>query len=180
MALTSTIYRFQIQLSDVDRNVYESIDVRLAQHPSETARYLITRALAYALSYEDGIGFSKGGVSSVDEPPLSIHDLTGKMIAWIDIGLPSAERLHKGAKHARRVELYTSADLTPLLKEAASRSIHRADEIAVWMLGADFIEALEAKLERNTKLELTRNDGRLYATIQGELIEGTIERRSLT
>jgi uncharacterized protein YaeQ len=174
MALTATVYRIQIQLSDVDRNVYETLDLRVAQHPSETARYLLTRTLAYALSYEEGIAFSKGGVSSVDEPPLSIHDPTGKLIAWIDIGAPAAERLHKAAKAAERVEVYTTAELPPM-----KRSIHRASEIAVWKLDPSLIEALEAHLDRNTKLELTRTDGRLYVTVQGVLHEGSIERRSL-
>ena len=68
MALGATIYRVEIALSDVDRGLYESLDLRLAQHPSESLRYLVTRMLAYALSYEEGIRFSKGGLSSTDEP----------------------------------------------------------------------------------------------------------------
>ena len=61
MALTATVYHLPVQLSDVDRGVYESLDLRLARHPSETMRYLLTRLLAYCLCYEDGIAFSKGG-----------------------------------------------------------------------------------------------------------------------
>jgi uncharacterized protein YaeQ len=174
MALTATIYRMQIVLSDVDRNVYETLDLRLAQHPSETARYLLTRAIAYALSYEEGIAFSKGGVSSTDEAPISIFDATGALTAWIDIGAPSAERLHKAAKAAHRVEVYTTRELTP-----PDRPIHRAGDIRVWKIDPKLIEALEARLERNLKLELTRTDGRLYVTMQGTLHEGTIELRSL-
>ena len=59
MALTATIYHLAIALSDVDRGVYESLDLRVAQHPSETMRYLLTRTLAYCFSYEEGIAFSK-------------------------------------------------------------------------------------------------------------------------
>ena len=80
MALGATIYRFLVTLSDVDRGVYESLDVRAARHPSESARYLLTRTLAYCLSYEEGIAFSKGGISSTDEPPLSIRDATGARV----------------------------------------------------------------------------------------------------
>src|SRR5262245_43082790 len=98
MALTATIHHFEIALSDVDRGVYETLDLRVARHPSESARYLFTRTLAYCLSYEEGIAFSKGGISSTDEAPITVRDLTGVLRAWIEIGSPSAERLHKAAK----------------------------------------------------------------------------------
>ena len=74
MALTSTMYRLEIELSDVDRSTYATLDLRLARHPSESARYLLTRTLAYCLSYEEGIAFSKGGLSASDEPPVAIWD----------------------------------------------------------------------------------------------------------
>jgi hypothetical protein len=37
------MYHRQIELSDVDRGVYESLDLRVARHPSESARYLLMR-----------------------------------------------------------------------------------------------------------------------------------------
>ena len=53
MALTATVYNFDVQLSDVDRGVYESLAIRAARHPSETEEYLVTRVLAYCLEYTD-------------------------------------------------------------------------------------------------------------------------------
>src|SRR5580692_306737 len=100
MALTATMHHVEVELSDVDRGVYESLDLRIARHPSESGRYLVTRLLAYCLSYEEGIAFSKGGLSSADEPPIAIRDATDTLLAWIDVGSPSAERLHKAAKAA--------------------------------------------------------------------------------
>ena len=61
MALQSTVYHLQIELSDVDRGVYEALDLRVARHPSESMAYLLTRTIAYALLYEEGIAFSRGG-----------------------------------------------------------------------------------------------------------------------
>ena len=60
MALGATIYTFDIELADSDRAVYETLNLRVAQHPSETPDYLITRVLAYCLEFSEGIGFSKG------------------------------------------------------------------------------------------------------------------------
>src|SRR6188768_1977591 len=121
MALTATMYHFQITLSDVDRGVYEALDLRVARHPSETMRYLVTRTLAFCLSYEDGIAFSKAGLSAAEEAPVSIRDATGVLTAWIDVGNPSAERLHKASKAAPRVSLFTHVELGLLLKEASAR-----------------------------------------------------------
>jgi uncharacterized protein YaeQ len=179
MALTATMYHFQITLSDVDRGVYEALDLRIARHPSETMRYLVTRTLAYCLSFEDGIAFSKGGLSSAEEAPLSVRDRTGVLQAWIDIGQPSAERLHKASKAAGRVALFTHVELPLLLKEAAARPIHRVEQIEVWRLDAAFLDALAAKLGKNEKFELVRTDGQLYVTLAGEALNGTLSRCSL-
>ncbi len=179
MALTATVYHLPVQLSDVDRGVYESLDLRLARHPSETMRYLLTRLLAYCLCYEDGIAFSKGGLSSTDEPPLSIRDATGLLVAWIDIGFPSAERLHKASKAARRVVLYTHLDEGLLQREARERVIHKVEQIEVWRIPPSFLDALEAQVSRNTKLELLHSDGMLYVTAGGNTFETALSRCSL-
>src|SRR3979490_3131183 len=106
LALTATIYNFAIQLSDVDRGVYESLALRVARHPSETEDHLVTRVLAYCLEYADGLSFSNG-LAEPDEPALAIRDLTGAMRVWIDIGAPDAVRVHKAGKAAARVVVYT-------------------------------------------------------------------------
>ncbi|MBX3193165.1 MAG: YaeQ family protein [Labilithrix sp.] len=179
MALTATVHHIEIALSDVDRNVYESLDLRVAQHPSETMRFLLTRTLAYALSYEEGIAFSKGGLSATDEPPIAVRDPTGILLAWIDVGAPSAERLHKASKAARRVAIFTHASLAQLQKEAATRTIHKVEDIDVWCFETTFLDALEAKTGRNTKLEITRNDGQLYVGVSGATLEAPLARASL-
>jgi uncharacterized protein YaeQ len=180
MALSATIYHWQITLSDVDRQVYESLDLRLARHPSESARFLVTRVLAYCLSYEDGIVFSRGGLSDAEEPPVSIVDSTGVRTAWIDVGAPSAERLHKASKATPRVSLFTHVDLALLQREAATRAIHKVEAIDVWRVETALLDAVDAKLDRNAKLEIVRTDGQLYVTIGGDAIEGAIERVSLS
>jgi uncharacterized protein YaeQ len=178
MALT-TIYHWKIALSDVERGVYEALDLRVAQHPSETLRYLVTRTLAYALSYEAGIVFSKGGVSSTDEPPISIYDPTGVLLAWIELGSPSAARLHKASKAARRVSLFTSSSTAQLKEEAEAGSIHHAAAIEVWELEEDFLDAIGDRVERTLAFELVRTEGQLYVTLAGKVLEGTIQKSSL-
>jgi uncharacterized protein YaeQ len=181
MALTATVHRLHITLSDVDRGVYETLELRVARHPSESARYFWQRTLAYCLSYEEGIAFSKGGLSDSDEPPVSIHDPTGVFVAWIDVGAPSADRLHRASKAARRVALYSATERALLEREAATRKIHDVENIEVWLLDPRFLDALEARLEKSLTLELVRNSGTLYATLPGgTVLESTVTETRLS
>ena len=180
MALTATVHRLEVNLSDVDRGRYERLDVRVARHPSESARYFWLRVLAYCLCYEEDLAFSKGGLSDADEPPLSIRDATGILQAWIDVGSPSADRLHRAAKAARRVALFSATDRGLLEKEAASRRIHAVEAIEVSLVAPDFLEGLEAHLAKHIRLELVRNAGVLYATLGGSVLEGSIEEIRLS
>lgn len=176
MALQATVHRFAVNVSDVDRGVYESLDLRVARHPSETIRFMLLRVLAYALSFEEGIAFSKGGLSDVDEAPLTVRDPTGVLLAWLDIGLPSAERLHKASKAARRVAVFTAHDPVAIARELGSRDIHRKGELEVLRIEPRLLDDLEPYVERHTALAVTRNDGRLYVDVRGKTFEGAIDR----
>jgi uncharacterized protein YaeQ len=179
MAPNATVHHVEVTLSDVDRAVYEKLDLRLARHPSESARYLITRLLAYCLSFEEGIAFSKGGLSSNDEAPIAVHDRTGILLHWIDIGAPSAERLHKASKAARRVSVFTHVEPRLLLQEAQTRAIHRVETIEVSRLEPSFIDSLEPAIGRSAVLEVVRNEGKIYVTANGKVTEGDIARVNL-
>lgn len=179
MALQATLYHFQIELSDVDRGVYETLDFRLAQHPSESMAYLLTRAIAYALLQEEGIEFSKGGLSSADEPPLGVRDLQGNRRAWIEIGTPSAERLHKAAKASPRVVVFTQHDPRLLVREAASRPIHKVELIEVYALEPRFLAQLGELTERNARWTLLRSGGVLYVSVGTRTVSGAVTQHAL-
>src|SRR5260221_2253341 len=102
MAIGATVYTFLIAVSDVDRGVYESLELKVARHPSETLDYLVTRVLAYCLEYAEGIAFTRG-LGEGDEPAIWIHDLTGKLSAWIEVGNPDPPKVHRARKAAPRV-----------------------------------------------------------------------------
>lgn len=179
MAQPPTIHRVHLELTDVDRGVYETLDLRLARHPSETIRFMVLRVLAYALSYEDGIALSKEGLSNPDEPPLSVTDPTGLLMKWIEIGSPSGDRLHKASKACRAVEVYTAADLAVLRREVRKVNVHKIDDIAVWHFDPSFIAQIETHIGRETRLALTRTDGTLYLTVGGETLEHHLSPQTL-
>lgn len=85
MAQTATLFNLTIQLSDIDRGVYQPLDLRVARQPSETAEFMLARVLAYCLEYQEGIVLTEG-VAAVDEPAVLVRDLTGLVTAWIDPG----------------------------------------------------------------------------------------------
>ena len=180
MALQATVYRVQIELSDVDRGVYETLDLRIARHPSESMPYLLTRTIAYALLYEEGLTFSKGGLSSADEAPLTIRDLQGNLRAWIEIGLPSSDRLHKASKACPRVVVFTQHDVRLLLHEAGKGEIHKAERIEIYALDPRFLEELGALTDRNARWTLLRHDGVLYVTIDGKTLSGAVTKHALS
>ena len=174
MALTATMHRFDITLADSDRGVYETLELRVARHPSESAPFLLIRVLAYCLEYRAGIAFSKGGISSVDEPAISVHDLTGTRLVWIEVGAPSADRLHRASKATPRVTLYTDRRLDLLRSSLAGERIHRGAEIPVVVLPQAFLRELEATLDRNVRWDVAVNDGHLYVTTGGKAFDAEL------
>ena len=176
MALTSTMYNVTVDLSDVDRGVYEKFDLRLAMHPSETAEYLATRLLAYCLEYTEGIEFTSG-LSSGDEPAIVVRDLTGRTTAWIEVGMPDADRLHRASKLADRVALYTHRDIRNVLKELDRRKIHRAEEIPIYTFGRGFIEELAGRVERRVAMSLSVTERHLYLDVGGYSLTTVMEER---
>jgi uncharacterized protein YaeQ len=178
MALTATIYSFDVHLSDVDRGVYETLAFKAAQHPSETDEYLVTRVLAYCLEYRDGIAFSKG-LAEPDEPAVTVRDLTGAMQVWIEIGSPSADRLHKASKATPRVVVYTHKDATRLVQQLSGERIHRRESIEVRSVDRELVAQLAARLDRRMSLDLSVTDGHMYVTVGGDTLEGSVTRHSL-
>jgi len=96
MALKPTIFKFSVALSDVDRNRYEDLPLTVAQHPSETLERMMARVLAYCLNADDGLEFSKG-LSDNEQPDLWRRSLDGRILDWIEVGEPSADRLRKAS-----------------------------------------------------------------------------------
>ncbi|MDQ3070795.1 MAG: YaeQ family protein [Acidobacteriota bacterium] len=175
MALTATIYNFDVELADSDRHVYETLALRVARHPSESEEHLAARLLAYLLEYGEGIAFSRG-ISDPDEPAIAVRDLTGRIRTWIDIGSPDAARLHKASKSADRVVVYTHKDPAQLLKQLAGERIHRSSDLEIHAIDRDLIAALVARLSRRVAFSLSVNERDLYLSIGDENLTGHVTR----
>ncbi|MDQ3486527.1 MAG: YaeQ family protein [Acidobacteriota bacterium] len=179
MALGSTVYNFDIDLADADRGVYETLPVRAARHPSESEEFLVARLLAYCLEYEEGIEFSRGGLSDPDDPPIAVKDLTGVVKTWIDIGTPAADRLHRASKSTPRVAVYNHKDSSQWLASLKGARIHKVEELEVYAIERALVAALVEKLNRRMSFAFAVSDREVFISLADMTLNGKIERLEL-
>ena len=173
MALTATIYNLSIDLADIDRGVYEKLEVCIARQPSETIEYMFMRVMAYCLEYGDGIALTQG-VAAGDEPAVLIRDLTGRVTAWIEVGMPDADRLHRGLKLAGRAAVYTHRDVQKVLAQLSAAKIDRLSTVPVYEFDRSFVDEIAGLLERRSNLSISITERELYLEICGRTFSATI------
>lgn len=177
MALTPSLLRFRIALSDVDRGVYEELDVRAARHPSESDRHLVARVLAYACWYEDGLTFSGGGVSAPDEPAISVREAGDRVRLWIEVGQPSPARLAAATRRCERVIVVAYRDPASLLDALAKEPLRRPQGLEIHALDPALVDALVGLIgDRGAELTLTINERQLYVDVAGRQVSGELRR----
>jgi uncharacterized protein YaeQ len=169
-----TVHILDLDITDHDRGVYDSVSLRVARHPSESDEYLVTRLLAYALEYTDGLAFSTGGLSSPDDPALAVRDLTGALQAWIEIGWPDADRLHKAGKACPRVVVYPHKDPAQWLRRLDRQRIHKADALVVRAIDTTLIAALVSRLDRRLAWGVAVSDGELFVSMGDQMLSGRV------
>lgn len=178
MAAGATIRTFDVQLADVDRGVYDDVSLRVAQHPSETDAYMLTRVLAYGLEFAEGIAFG-GGISQTDEPAVLVRDLTGQITAWIEVGAPDAERLNYGSRLAERTVVYTHRDPAKVMAPWADKRIHRSEDLRVFSFDPGFIDSAAPLIERRNTMTITLTEGTLYLDLNGTSVTTAVHEHEL-
>lgn len=173
------LYRFQIELSDIDRSVYETLDFRVAQHPSETYPYMLSRVLAYCLAYQEGLEFTPGGLADPEAPALRKLGMHNSIDLWVEIGNPSARKLHKASKAAKEVMVFTYKNPEVLLTEIRGGEVHRANEIQIYAFENSFLETLGKSVEKNNRWSLLMQQGQCDLTIGAETVVSQVKRVSL-
>ena len=180
MGLSVTLYRFRIDLSDVDRGVYEQLDFRVAQHPSESLSYLFTRVFAFALNAQDYLEFSPQGLADPETPALWVKNPSGGVDLWIEIGNPSPKKLNKATKLAKLVKIYTYKDPLALIREASTETVFRSESVEITALSMKFLDSLESALARDNKWNIVVNDGGLALSIGDQNFHCELKKHSFT
>ncbi|MDR3397822.1 MAG: YaeQ family protein [Pandoraea sp.] len=162
MALKATIYKAEVQITDLDRHYYASHSLTLARHPSETDERMMVRLLAFMLHAGERLSFGKG-ISTADEPDLWEHDFGGDIVRWIDVGQPDARRLVKAAGRAEHVDVLAyGGKPAAVWWQATETQITRLSNLTVRMLDEASAEALAALASRTMRLQCTIQDGEVW------------------
>ena len=177
MALKATIYKAQLQLSDMDRGVYGEHALTIARHPSETDERMMIRVLAYALNApattDHGALELAKSLWDVDEPDLWQKDLTGQIMHWIDVGQPDDRRILRASPRAERVSVYSFASSTSVWWGNVANKITRTRNVAVWQIEAAQSQALAALTQRSMQLQVSVQDGTVYLSEGDRSVEIT-------
>ena len=180
MALKATIYKAQLQITDMDRGVYADHSVIIARHPSEADERMMIRLLAFALNVpaddkQGKLEFAKD-LWDVDEPALWHKDYTDAVQHWIDVGQPDDKRLMRAAGRAERVSVYSFSSSTPVWWKNIETKLTRADNLVVWQIEAAQSQALARLAERSMQLQVTIQDGTLWMSTDAGAVEITPRR----
>jgi uncharacterized protein YaeQ len=161
MGTTTTLYRFHIELSDIPRSLYETLDFRVAQHPSEALPYMLTRVLAFALNFTEGLEYSPTGLHDPDAAAISVADVHGGYKLLIEIGSPSARKLHKATKTSKAVKVYTYKNPDLMMKDLRLEKIHRVDEIEFYSINHECLDLLAEKLKKDNRWGVLVNEDQI-------------------
>jgi len=161
MAPKATVYKAELQVSDMDRHYYAEHNLTLAQHPSETDERLMVRLLAFALYAEDRLEFGRG-LSNEEEPDLWLRNYTGEIDLWIDLGQPDESRIKKACGRAKQVVVVTyGGNAADIWWSKIAPSLTRLKNLTVVDIPTDAVARLPALLQRGMRLTAMIQDGEM-------------------
>lgn len=162
MALTSTIYKAELQISDMDRNYYHDHTLTIARHPSETDERMMVRLLVFALHAHEELSFASKLIDE-DEADLWQKDLTGAIDLWIEVGQPVEKRIRKACGRAKQVAIYCySGQSADIWWTQVSAGLERFKNLTVFKLPAGPIQTLGKLALRNMQLQCNIQDEQIW------------------
>ena len=161
MAANATVFRAELQVSDMDRNYYATHALTLARHPSETDERLMVRLLAFALFADERLEFGRG-LGSEDEADLWRRDYTGDIEQWIDLGQPDESRIRKACGRAQQVVVVNySGNSANIWWEKVGPSLSRIKNLTVIDIPVATVDSLVTLIQRGMRLNCLVQDGEL-------------------
>ncbi|MDH5389027.1 MAG: YaeQ family protein [Gammaproteobacteria bacterium] len=167
MAIKPTIFKLKISLSDLNRNYYDTLNITLAQHPSETAERMMVRVLAYCINAQEYLVFAKG-MNDIDEPDIWARTLDNQITLWIDVGEPAVERIKKASRVAQALKIYCFNSKSDVWWDQAKGKISQLKTSILRFQWAE-IQALAMLVQRTMEISVTiTGDSAYVATKLGE------------
>ncbi|ORU93637.1 MAG: hypothetical protein A6F70_06110 [Cycloclasticus sp. symbiont of Bathymodiolus heckerae] len=159
MAISSTINKVSVNISDMDRHYYHQHELTIAQHPSENNFRFMVRLIAFMANAHERLSFTKG-LSTDDEPELWQKSLTGEIELWIDLGQPDEKRIRKACGRAREVIIYTYHEgKASVWWQQQREKLARFKNLRVLHIRADGVDEM---VKRTMALQCSIQDGEMY------------------
>ena len=170
MALKATIFKVDLSVADMDRNVYEDFSLTLARHPSENDARMMVRLLAFMRFADEALAFGKG-LSTDEEPDLWLKDLTGAIHLWIVVGQPDERWLRKASGRSERVVVFPYGDrVVDVWWEQNRPTLEKLSNLTVFRVSSEDTQALAALANRAMSLQCLIQDGEMLVTGEGEAV----------
>lgn len=167
MALKPTIYKFRISLSDLNRDYYNTLNLTVAQHPSETVERMMVRVLAFCLNAQEHLVFTKG-LSEIDEPDIWVRSLDDQTLLWVDVGEPAADRIKKNCRLSQEVKIYCFNSKADVWWSQIENKINQLSA-SIYKFDWENIQALAAMVKRTMDVSVSITGNSIYvATESGE------------
>ncbi|MDL2283722.1 YaeQ family protein [Oxalobacter sp. OttesenSCG-928-P03] len=163
MALAATIFKAEVDISDIDRHHYRHYALTLARHPSETSERMMVRLLAFLHHADEQLKFTRG-LSETSEPDLWLKDMTGQTQLWVETGMPESRRLTQASGRAGKVVVYAYGRNAPQWWKQTEKAVARRDNLVVYILPLSVTRALSEMAARSMRLVCSIQDGQLYLT----------------
>ncbi len=170
MALKPTIYKLHLDISDLNRGYYDSLNLTIALHPSEKVERMMARIVAYALNARESLSLTKG-LSVVEEPDIWVKTLDDQIKLWIDIGEPSADRVKKSSRQALEVKVYSFNSKSNTWWEQGKRQFQTFKNVRFYQLDWQGIQELGKMTKRNMDWSMTVSDKTVYIATENQSCE---------
>ncbi|MDQ6951404.1 MAG: YaeQ family protein [Mariprofundales bacterium] len=175
MAIKSTVFKAELQITDMDRNYYQSHLLTIARHPSESDARMMVRLLAFALHASPSLQFTKG-ISADDEPDLWQKNLSDEIELWIDLGQPDDKRIRKACGRARQVIIYNYQQRSGAAWwQQHANKLARFSNLSIVSLDDETVAGFCGMAQRTMQLSYTIQDGQIWLSDGEHTVEIAVE-----
>lgn len=169
MALKSTILKATIHLSDMDKNYYDTLNLTLAQHPSENEQRLMVRLIAFVLNAHEDLKFGKG-LSDEEEAAIWQIDYAEQIALWVELGQIDPKRLKKASHRADQVKLYCYGSSTDVWWQQNQKEISNYNNVSVEQFPVEQVQALAELANKSMEFQISIQDGQLWLSAGEETL----------
>ena len=160
MALKPTIFKMNINRADLNNEIYDTLNLTVAQHPSETLERMMARVMAYCLNAQEFLSFTKG-LSVADDPDIWAKSLSDEFLLWIDVGEPAFDRIKKACRQAKAAKVYSFNTKSDVWWKQSQSDFAKID-VEVYQFEFSQIQALTKLVKRSMDLSVTISGDSLY------------------